>query len=50
VRSAERDYGAKAATYGDTFMNDIRWSNINKPVCALRQFRVNARTAKERGR
>ena len=24
------DYGAKAATYVDTFMNAIRWSNADK--------------------
>ena len=29
------DYGAKAATYVDTFMDAIRWSNADKLFAAL---------------
>ena len=29
------DYGAKAATYVDTFMDAIRWSNAEKLFAAL---------------
>ena len=34
------DYGAKAATYVDTFMTAIRWDNADNAVRALRQFCV----------
>ena len=29
------DYGAKAATYVDTFMNAIRWSNADRLFASL---------------
>jgi superoxide dismutase, Fe-Mn family len=44
------DYGAKAATYVDTYMKAIRWANADRLFARYAQYSVRARTGASRQR